>query len=375
MDKKIAILSFHKADNYGGILQIFALQKVVSDISKMKVEILDFDQEYITNLKPILPKFVNYKLYTKNVIRYFWRCYLYQTTHARKKRLRFNLFRNETLTISKRFSTKEENVAGYSTYIVGSDQIWNSKLTNGDTTLFLDFVPNESRKISYAASFGHDYLTTIEKQNIIRYIPRMNYVSVREKEAVRLTTELIDREVALVLDPTLLLEQDKWYQKFSKNEKCINSPYLLIYALEYNEQLYLIAQKVAALMKLKIVEISGPGLSRTKIKVNKKIRDAGPVEFINFFRNAGFIVTNSFHGTAFSINFNKNFLCIPHKTRRTRMDSLLELLNLENRSMESEKELSKNYNLDIKYDRANELLKEERLISYNFLEKAINESF
>ena len=131
--------------------------------------------------------------------------------------------------------------------------------------------------------------------------------------------------------------------------------------------MYQIAKHIAASQQLKLIQIGAVGLSRTKVKIDYKITDAGPLEYLRLFAHASFIVTNSFHGTAFAVNFNKNFICVPHKTRGTRMISLLNLLKMEHRSITEAKKVTKDFEININFTQANEILEKERQKSIHFL--------
>lgn len=373
LKKKIGILTFHNAINYGAALQVFALQQSVRKYTDLAVEVINYHQPYLVSLKPKLPKVFLSKSFITNLLKFCWQTYLYMKPCSVVLRKKFFTFHNENLNLSQKIFLSANDIQGYGSYIVGSDQVWNTSITNGDRAFFLNFVADSAQKISYAASFGHANLSNLEKEYIAKYLPSFDYISVREDSAVQAIFNEISILASQTLDPTFLLTRNEWADAFVKKAP-IKDEYLLLYGLEKNEVMYEYAAKISNTYGLKLVKVGAASLSHTKIKFDKSITDAGPVDFVNLFANASFVVTNSFHGTAFSIIFNKKFICIPHKTRGTRMISLLKMLGLENRSKDVFCNEDDTFDNHIDFVKVNLLIEEARETSLAFLMKSLSKT-
>lgn len=321
---KIGIVTVHSAYNYGAMLQAFATQRVLTEMGH-QVQFIDFYpyelEKANNNLKiDFTLKGIALFLYLKSNI-------------SHKKRLkRFREFR-EQLHLSKRYFTKKEIYEAppkFDAYLVGSDQVWN--VEHGMNTFnFLDFVNEKaSRKMSYASSFGTEEIPDEYKVKLKELLADFSAISVREDDGVKIVKEATGRCAAHVLDPTLLLSKDEWEQYIEQKPK-IDREYILIYALTNTEKS---VQMVEALRKRYNLDVVGVPMGHrvpSKFNVNREIKDAGPFEFVSLFRNAKVVCTSSFHGLAFAINFEKTFFVVPHLTRNSRLNSLLKVLDLQDR--------------------------------------------
>ncbi|MDD4320858.1 MAG: polysaccharide pyruvyl transferase family protein [Acidaminococcaceae bacterium] len=357
---KIGILTFHDADNYGAVLQAYALKETIKKIEE-DVEILNYKRQVSSR---------NIILLIKSILSTLM--YLYPPRSIRK--IKFTKFRNKYMDISKDTFFNSAEIKGKDIYVVGSDQVWNSEITNYDEAYFLKFCRGHEKKIAYAASIGKDILKHEEKKFLKNNVSNIDYISVREDSAVKIIRDFIEKKVTHVLDPTLLADRDIWDRLICENKN--RSNYLLVYRLTDNEEVLRVAELIAKKLKLKVLYIDNLALSKNCLirKRRYKFRDikgVGPIDFITLFKNASFVVTNSFHGTAFSIVFNKDFITIPHETRGTRMISLLKLLKLDHRLITNSKQLTDDYPLNIDYQIPNKLLEREREKSIAFLKNAI----
>ncbi len=367
---KIGILTFHDADNYGAVLQAFALKETIKKI-EVDVEILNYKQPFIVNSHKVIVR------YTQNIITLIKSIvstlvYIYPRIIRKTK---FNSFRSEYMDISKDTFYNSSDIKGKDVYIVGSDQVWNNDLTHNDKTYFLGFCQGQEKRIAYAASIGKDILTDDEKKYLKENIGNIEYISVREDSAVKIINEITGRDVAAhVLDPTLLADRCIWDELICTKKN--KSNYLLVYRLSDNEEVLRTAELISRMLNIKVLYINNLVLSKNDLfrKNHYKFKDikaVSPSEFITLFKNASFVVTNSFHGTTFSIIFNKDFITVPHETRGTRMISLLRLLKLEDRLITNSNQLKNDYPLKIDYEIPNELLEREKKKSFAFLKHAI----
>ena len=356
---KIGILTFHMADNYGAILQAYALKEIIKSIEN-DVEIINYKQHSIEK---------NYKIivfYKNNIFKSLIANIVYFRTRIIKKR-KFNNFRKMYLNITSKVYKNSYSINGKDIYIVGSDQVWNGNITNYDTTFFLDFCNKSNKKISYAASIGKDTLTVKDLDFIKNNISNLDFISVRESTVIDTLKELTNKEIVRCLDPTLLINKNDW-DKFIYNTK-INGNYLLIYSLTENQEILNVAKIISKKLNLNVLYIND---TIRKVRYGfKKVKQVGPEDFLSLIKNAYFVVTDSFHGTAFSIIFNKDFITVPHKTTGSRMISLLNLLKLDSRIITNSTELNDEFDYHIDFKETNNILNIEKAKSFEFLKKSI----
>lgn len=320
---KVGILTLHNANNYGAVLQAYALQTYLLN-SGIDVEIIDFTPNINSN------KNIAKRSYIRKLITYVSQPKAY--FDMKNKRKKFCEFRKSNFKLSGMTYYGDNHISKkpplYDVYIVGSDQVWNMDITNGTESFFLDFV-KDGRKLSYAASIGKDFLTENEKNCIEKYLGSFNAVSVREKTLVEILKENFSIDAMCVLDPVFLLDKSSWLSIETK----IHLPqrYILCYMMEYSEDLVEHTRSVARQLKCLPIFISSVKREFTGIK----LRDLGPREFLYVMSNAQYVCTNSFHGTAFSIIFEKNFTVVKHSRLNTRISSLLDRLGLNGRFLDS----------------------------------------
>lgn len=320
MPKKATIITFHCVPNYGAVLQAYALQEKLKDYFT-HVELLDYTPESITK------DYRNISVYSlASVVTSLWSL----APHVRKKKA-FRKFSQTRLQLSDMSGRCGEKFTGYTTdyLFLGSDQIWNSQITGGfDPMYFGKFAySGQPYVISYAASLGKNALGVRENAELHALLNEVDCVSVREREAQLLLQKQIGVHSELAVDPTILVGVDL-FQSLIRPVKY--EQYLFLYSLNGYSETDALAEKVARYLGLPIVEVSG----RRKPIVPQKhtaIYDAGPEEFLSLLCHAKFVVTDSFHGTVFSLLFHRMFLAIPHKTRGGRLINLLDLVGIPER--------------------------------------------
>lgn len=325
---KIGILTFHEADNYGAVLQNYALLTCLRSCGHY-VETINFRCKNILNNNAlnILPRSrVSYlggcKELISNLIHHSSRVY---------KHKMFESFRHEKLCLTDPFSPKKNDkiVGEYDCIIVGSDQVWNSKIVGEDIhTFFLDFFAGI--KIAYAASSGS---TNLFPDTQIAQLKKFSDVFVREAS---LCEYLKKRGVnnSVVMDPVFLLSKEEWLREIGTERK-VKDPYLFFYFVGNNiDESIAIAKKVAKEKGIKIVT-----LERTlKLPEAMVFTASSPFDFIRLVRDAEFVVASSFHATAFSVLFEKEFVSVPHRITGSRIEDLLHYLGFEKYIVYSDKE-------------------------------------
>lgn len=363
--KKIGILTFHNAHNYGAVLQAFALKTVLENMD-FAANIINygkigftkrFDFEFL-GVKPFLAgMYINFL----------------SLLNADIRRIRFKKFRNAYLGIyAKKFLSKKdlsELSSEYDYIITGSDQVWNFKLTYNDSSYLLDFVSGNCKRISYAASLGMKQIPFAHTETFRNNLSQFDSILVREQTTKVLIEKLVTKSVYQVLDPVYLVPKDKWKSiAISPKHK---TQYILCFSimaelpgmLDFCKQL----QKVTG---YKIIRVSNPLLNLT-FKA-KTIATAGPCEFLGLIQNAAFVVTNSFHGTAFSIIFERLFYVFRYNDDKDiRLNEVLSRFNLLNRYANSSLDKAELLN-PIDYNGVNAILEFDKQHSIQLLKNSIN---
>ena len=359
---KIGILTFHKARNYGAILQTYALQKKLRQFNS-DTEIIDYNCPYFQDSY----KIISFKNITvKSIVKQFL---LYKS--KKQKYSKFDKFIKNNIRLSKVKNIKKKDIEKYTKeydkIIVGSDQVWNMSCTNGDLTYFLDFVTDNKRKNSYAASFGKRNITDKEKKVASKYLSSFNAISVREKDGQEILDDLNIKNASVVVDPTLLIEKKEWDKICA--ERMVNTGYILEYKLYNSEKIKKIAKKLAKEKKLKIIVLQSD--LKKEIEGSKVIRNAGIKEFISLIKYADYVITNSFHGTIFSLIYHKEFyisLIKGENAPNSRLENLLKEYNLTNRILDYNEN---NFNQEIDYEEVDKKIVKNRDKSLDFLKKVI----
>lgn len=366
---KAGILTFHSAHNYGAILQVYALQQILND-KNIEAEVIDYrlkeiDNEYKVLRFDLIKNLSKQKKYTEAV-----KIMLYNLLHLKSRISKYNKFNNfykDYLKVTKRCKNhKDINNLNMDVYVCGSDQIWNSNIT-GDiiSTYFCAFNSDKkTKRITYAASMGKSKLSREEEAKFRENLKSLTHISVRESQLKEYTEKFTDKPVTQVLDPTLLLNENKW-KKISR-EVSINSKFLILYSLQVNENLLSAAETISKRYNLKIVIIGSKPLKQKDDYIY--LDNIGPSEFLWLFENCDFVITNSFHGTCFSIINKKKFYTIPHSINGSRMISLLNILGLESRLIYklNKSDIEK----DINYEKVYNILNKHRYESLKFIEDA-----
>lgn len=355
---KIGIMTFHRAANYGAVLQAYALQFFLTKMGN-ETKVMDYRCKEIEKVHS--PLYFLYIKGIKNKIRQFLRWPV--KLHKRKI---FNHFVKTKLALSVRACKRNKEVLlqeEYDIVIAGSDQIWNPDLIKGDTTYLLDFIPENMVKISYAASFGVDRLDTENTELYKRYIDKFDKLSVRERQGIAIVKNLCNKTVINTIDPTLLLQKEDW-ESFMTDPRYDN--FILLYMIRYSDNLIKIAKELAEEKGKQLIFISD---SMRRKKGIRYITSATPEEWIGLFYNADYVVTNSFHGLAFSIIFNKGMLLELSglaQNGNNRITDLLDSLAIEYDCQNNILDLSGNIN----WKSVNATLEELRENSYRFLDFA-----
>ena len=371
---KVGIITILKVNNYGAELQAYATQVAINKLGA-KAEIIDYlfykhPKHVKTNLSRPLFKFSRKKRLVEFLYPLITKVKEFGSKETKKRISRFEKFHEINTAQSHTFYKLDElysDCPDYDVYLVGSDQVWNPGIYSSLKPYFLDFAPKEKRKVAYASSFGIGALPENVKETYRYYLSSFDALGVREKSGVKIISDL-RLKAENVLDPTLLLNGDDW-RKVSSQYDGLPIRYVAVYELTPSSYLREVSKTISKLLGCPIVRICKSAKADEKNVIN--ITDAGPAEFLSIMQNAEFVVTNSFHGTAFSINFQKPFFTITpnRKDNNSRQTNLLVLLGIENRILKERDSIPSDISLD--FSNVKERLEEERVKSIKFLTMAI----
>jgi hypothetical protein len=368
--KKVGIITFHRAMNYGAVLQAYALEKKILGLG-YECEIIDYRYNkvelYYGRLQPGKFKYIkgirNILGTLKNDLFFF----------PKSKKNKFDEFIDKYLKLSKEMYNRDQLINTnllYDVFITGSDQVWNCACTDFDKEYFLDFVADSHKKNSYGASFGFAELPInyIHKYNDL--LKDFEHISVREKHGITIIKDLTGLDAHLCLDPTLLLMKDQWDEiAISPGKK----KYILVYTIAESDSLVEFAKELAKKTGLDIIYID---IGLTYLNIENRIWDGGPREFLGWVSEAEYIITNSFHGTVFSINYHKKFFCELQKTRdaaNSRLENMLDMVCLREREILDGK--NSQMLAEIDYKRIDEIVNKEGEKSLKYLKAILEESY
>ena len=328
--KTLGIITIHKIHNYGSVLQAYALQQVCEEMG-FKVEIIDYnfpnkfhaDNKYKTqgDTQPNEPKWVK-MLFAKALMR-------------QHKGIDTFVKKFQHLS-SKSYSSPDELEAqapAYDVYITGSDQLWNPRFCNGDPAFMLHFDPDNALIISYAASIGANAIPDDLNPRYKELLSRYAHISVRENSGRQVVKDILGKDAEVVLDPTLLLNRDEW-NRIAVPDRLFKKKYVLCYYLNYTFNSFPYVDQLADYMQkqtgFEILRVSRPPHKLFTSHMHYRV-GATPEEFLALVRDSEMVLTTSFHGTAFAVNYGKPVFTIvkDRNASDSRQVSLVENLGLE----------------------------------------------
>ena len=377
---KIGIITLPFNSNYGGLLQAFALQTVLKQMGhevwsvNRRNRIMPFKFKVLSSSNRLIKSIISGKM---GVIR---------SWATAKEELIIDQHTNRFLSENIRttdFLKSEKDFEklvryNFEAYVVGSDQVWRPKYSPRLANHFLGFIDSTAnpKRISYAASFGVDNweFTPEQTDECRKLLAKFNAVSVREDSAVKLCKENFGINATQVLDPTLLLPKEEYIRLVEKDNipKCDGT--LLTYVLDKSADKQEFIKKI--LVETGLTEVSIMPKSLFRDAGRKKINDCiyPPVTaWLRGFMDAKYVVTDSFHGMAFAIIFNKPFLALGNTKRgMTRFTSLVKLLGLEDRIiLSADSYLTERLYVPIDFQKVNEILKTKQLDAFKFLSESL----
>lgn len=379
MKNVIGLISV-KNHNYGSILQAYALQQILKN-KGIVTEIVDYKKN--NGLKQLLRVF-NFPL-LKSKLKTIWKEIYCKRNPVvgeilGKREESFQKFIKENLIFSRKCSGRRELVClaqEYPAFILGSDQVWNP-MNLGSDYYTLSFVPDEKLKVTYAPSFGVASIPKYQKRRTIKYLKRIDEISVRETSGADIVKKLIGKSVPVVIDPTLLHTAEEW-NVYIENERIIDEPYIFAYFVGNTDEHRRDTQRLADKTGYKIIGIPFVDeiVRADFIYAEEANAYVGPSEFVNLIRHADYICTDSFHAVAFSIQYHKKFFvydrykAFDKASMNSRLASLLNRLEMEDRMVTKRGSVCEWYLDEINYMNVEKKLKVFREDSERYLNKVI----
>ena len=365
--KKILIITYHKVYNYGSSLQAYATKKAFEEFSS-NVEIINFVPNRYKKYGSFKQVYNEKKYYTNNPIK----CLLMtlKSIMIRKKQKKtFDKF-DQYLDLGEESDLNKlhKEPIKADLYVTGSDQVWNNFYGGFEKCFFWDFIPKEANCVAYSASFGKSDFTESELGELNKLLKKYKLISVRENTGKTILDSLNIPSIQL-LDPVYYINKNKW-EELKDIPPIAKDKYILIYQLDSHGNLIQEAKKLRAkFADYKIIFIETEKKKRYKNIIYATVPTVN--EFLGLFSNASFIITDSFHGTTFSICMNKNFSCVLPKRYANRIESVLSILKLNNRVISKDRDILSIYDEPINWSNIEEKLSVERRKMRTFISDCI----
>ena len=358
--------------NYGGFLQEMALQDAINSFG-YECEIIDYEvsQEFNTfSLKRGIKNFSFDKIKKKLTKEKTILLSSPVSDSITKRKRAFDKYRAHNLVLSKKMSYSDLHSIdlNYEQLVCGSDQIWNPDYNI--PAFFLNFGRKDCRKIIYAASIGKGQLSCLEKKTYSKLLEFPDYISVREDSAQKLISSITEKNVELVLDPTLLHQQEYWMKK-ADDSSLNHRNYIFCYFLNLTDEKVKSANDFAKKNNYEVIAI--PYLHNEVEKYTEKLEgkllsEVNPADFLNLIRNAEAVITDSFHATVFSIIFQKDFWCFGRNAgtynMNKRLHTLLGYVEMQDRLIEPDDLKNKMHCTHVDIDLHNLKIKQKESIAF-----------
>ena len=373
---KIGILTYHNAVNYGAVLQAFALQESLGKIENVESFVIDYHSPAVDSQY----KFIGYK--ESSSLKKFLLSNVTALLRLKKKKA-FAEFVSSKLRCTKRvLCVSDDELEDIDTVVVGSDQVWNPSCSKGDKSYLLSNVSSQIKKISYAASMGSsDKIEEFDSKYGVDYhkfLKEFDAISCREKDASDYLTKELSLECEAVIDPVLLLERRDWidFLEDSCAGKEEQGSYIFVYNLGNFPTLLSLVKKLSNRTGHKVVVINKDAKGEYLYRKFRSRSNVGPREFLCLLKNASYVVSDSFHATAFSILLEKRFYTVGNvhsDNTNTRMRNILSRYGLEQRYVIRDID-GLDFNEGLDFTMANEMLKKDRTFALEWLHTAVDNS-
>lgn len=387
--KKIGLAIVTYKDNFGSALQSYATQKIVQKMG-YDTEIIDIEGV----LKQIQRKkifFFLLRLLKKDELTYVFEKMISKfksdTTgdYSEKMAIRhevYQSFYNQFFSFApkkKSFAELGELCKSYDAVVVGSDQLWRPSNIAGKY-FTLEFVPDEIKKIAYSTSFGVSVLPKFQRRHAKKFLSRIEHISVRENSGQKIVKEMANRDIPVVVDPTMLFDAEEWNEMLPC-ERMASGDYILCYFMGSNPEHRAFAKRLSILTGYRIIALlhGSVYIASDEEFPDEKPFDVGPTEFIDLIKNAKYMITDSFHGSVFSILNRTPFFAFRRYddesafSANDRLHTLLSWTGLEDRMLTGDEDVQDYADKKIDYDAVLNKVKTRREESIKYLEKAFEQ--
>jgi hypothetical protein len=373
MKKKVGLITYHASHNLGSLAQTYAMQYLIREKFKNNVAIIDFSNLKQRNMYSLFPKIESWKNIVKNLIT------LISYPVLKKRYDDFQEFIDREFTRTPRSFDSFEQLKAldgeFEILVCGSDQIWNINCTDFDDAYFLGF-DTKARKVAYAVSLGgQNIINSDDVQKYRDYLADFDYISVRERNGQSWISQLTDKDVEIVADPTLLVELEKWESLVKEPD--IQGDYIFFYGVPFSPETYNAVVKIGKQLAMPVIMLD----ARSYIyKFNflrgiKLYKGSSPGDYFGLIKNAKLVITTSFHGTIFSTVFRKNFWTITFRETNKdddRVGTLLDQLGMNERFIYLEDIDKYDLTADVDYTHYENNLAPLKNKSLEFLNKALS---
>lgn len=365
---KVANITLHAINNYGSVLQTLATEHLFEQLG-CEVETIDYVRE-TAQLNSVF-----------NILRYGGPGWLIKCKqlflhlfHRHDKRVdTLNEFRKRCLHLGNRKYRSdielECNPPVADVYCTGSDQTWNTVVQGGvPKAFFLHFVPDGKKRIAFSASFGIDKLPNKDKNVVKSLLSHYSHISVREKTGLDILKDLGFNDAIQVLDPTLAVDSAFW--DLMASSRIVKEDYIFVYQLNTSTSFTKYVNNFSTAKRMPVLYVKAR--ENKGLKNSRYMECPKPEELLSLFKFSSYVITDSFHATAFSIIFHCNFIDIYPEKFPSRLDSVLKLTNLESRHLVDMSDYTIT-NKAIDYEHVDSIINKERLKTMTFLKNAITQ--
>lgn len=359
---KLGLITLHRWFNYGSMLQAYALNRILNELDECECELIDYTPPKIDNNR-------SYKLY--NDLPEYDTLRMEYKDQIEQRKESFNKFMELYVCGKERYGSDEElegNPPAYDKYITGSDQVWNVNMRIASRAYFLSFTDSKE-KYAFATSCGRCKEDSLQEYQ--QYIAKYKRILMREKDGAETVDKLVENvNIDTMIDPTLILSTEQWNDIIGR-ERLIPTDYIACYATlddELNNMMPLLEEIHKCTGKT--VVLFGMVMPRVESWIQNVV-EAGPIEMVKLIKEADLVFTHSFHGTAFSVNYNVPFLTYNDELENPRKEGLLRELGLQDRIVHNVEECRDAVKKSCDFSNANEILNEKREEAYRKIKDCV----
>lgn len=353
---KVGLITIYQVPNYGSVLQAYSTQYILESMG-IDCRIINYKYPNEWHWKHGVHRPMGWKTIVRRFI-------------PSKKTVVLRHFREKYFNFTRLFGSLDEmndaDWSDYDAFVVGSDQVWNARFVLGDSVFMLSFIPDDKPRYSLASSFALKSIPEKFREKYYKYISKFKAISVREKNGISIIRDelKIQIPVSVVLDPTLLLCREEWLRAIPRSNFKKKRPYILFYMLAYafepRPYIFQVVKYFQKKMGCDIIALEGYTKSKDAEGLKmKNMKNSSIEEFIDLFANADMVITSSFHGTAFGLNFGKPIVSIvPNGNEDDRQTTLLNSVGCEHCAVKVNTpicEINPMYDIDKEQIRLNKL--------------------